>query len=119
MAAVIAATSNLAPRSFSRSAIKSRGEQGRLREPAFQLADDALRVAIDVGTDLHHRRAPIAAGQRRQVRTRHDSRDKDGRPCDVLQAEDDTYLFRERRLFEMMQDDRVRGRHTVSSGLKK
>ena len=34
-----------------------------------------LGVAIDVGADLHHRGAPVAARHRHQVRPRHDPRD--------------------------------------------
>ena len=33
---------------------------------AFKFADDTLAVTVDVCTDLHDRRAPITAGQRRQ-----------------------------------------------------
>jgi len=83
-------------------------------KPPFQLANDALRVAIDVGADLHHWRAPgsrpsAASSQGRGMI----SRDEDRRPVDVLQAEHDTDFFGERRLFKMMQDDRVHDRHVT------
>src|ERR1700730_4867994 len=35
-------------------------KQGRRRKTRFQLPDDDLRVAVDVSTDLHRRRATIA-----------------------------------------------------------
>ena len=86
-------------------------DQGGLGKTPFQFAQDALRVAIDVGADLHHGRAPIAAGQRHQIGTRHDPRDAHGGPCDVLQPENDPDLFREGRLIEMVEDDRRSCRH--------
>jgi hypothetical protein len=43
-------------------ALVSVREQGRLGKSPFQFAKDDLRVAIDVGADLHHRRAPIFRG---------------------------------------------------------
>jgi hypothetical protein len=98
-------------------ALVSVREQGRLVKSPFQLTKDDLRVAIDVGTDLHHRRAPIAPGQRHQIGARHDSRDQHRGPFDVLQAEHDADFFRERRIFEMMQDDGRGGRHRISRGV--
>lgn len=80
-------------------------KQRRLREAPFQLANDALCIAIDIGADLHHRRTAITAGQRHQVGPRHDPRDEHRRPIEVFQAKDDADLFGERRLLEMVQDD--------------
>ena len=47
-------------------------------------ARDQLAVAVDVGADLQHRDAPVAAGQRRQLRLRHDRRLLDGAPRQPL-----------------------------------
>jgi hypothetical protein len=94
-------------------ALISRWKQRWLRKAPFQLADDDLGIAINVGADLQHRRAPIAPGQRHQIRPRHDSRNQRRGPFQVLQPEHDTDFFRERRLFEMVQDDGG-GRHVIS-----
>ena len=55
----------------------SAGKQGRLRVELLKLAQDELRVAVDVGADLHHRRAAIAARERDEVRLRHHDRGND------------------------------------------
>ena len=89
----------------------SRGKQRRLRKPPFQFADDTLCVAIDIGADLHHRRASITSRQGHQIGARHDSGNDYGGPIDIFKAEDHTNLFREWRLLEMMQDDWMCGRH--------
>jgi hypothetical protein len=89
--------------------------QGRFWKSPLQFADDALGVAIDIGADLHHGGAAVAAGQRHQVRPRHDSRNQHRGPRNALHAEDQADFLRERRLREMMEDDGMCGGHVVLS----
>ncbi|GCC48713.1 hypothetical protein chiPu_0032752 [Chiloscyllium punctatum] len=81
-------------------------KQRRRWKAPLQFADDDLGVAIDVGTDLHRRRAAVAAGHRHQVRPRHDPGNPHRVPGELLESEDDADLLGERRLVEMMQDRR-------------
>jgi len=71
------------------------GEKSGEREPAFEFTDDDLGVAKDISADLHGRRAPVAAGHRHQVGARHDPRDQNRGPGDILDAEDDADLLGE------------------------
>ena len=47
-------------------------KQARREMPLLQFPDDALGVAKDACANLHDRGFSIAAGQRRQIRFRHD-----------------------------------------------
>ena len=78
-------------------------ERGRRRD-ALQHARDQRRVAPDVGADLQHRRAPVAAGERDQVRLGHDHRDLHRLPRELLVGEHGADLLRERRDGVVMQD---------------
>ena len=59
----------------------------------LELAQDDLRIAVDVGSDLHHRNLPIAAREGGQLRLRHDYGLVDGEPIEPLDAECDTDLL--------------------------
>ena len=61
-------------------------EGGRGHAP-LQLARDQVGVAPDVGAVLQHRRAAIAAGQRRQLGLGQDRRDFDAPPGQALEAQ--------------------------------
>ena len=87
-----------------RQAGMARRKEARLGISRLERARDHLRVAEDVGADLHHRRAAIAAGQRDQVRLRQDARDQHRAPGDALEAENEADLLGKRRSFEVMQD---------------
>ena len=79
--------------------------QARLWKAPLQLAQDALRVAIDIRADLHHRRLAIAAGQRHEIRFRHDHGDRHGAPRQPLDAQCLAHLLGIRRHGIVMQDD--------------
>ena len=69
------------------------------------LGQDHLGVAIDVGADLHHRDAPVAAGERRQVGFRHDRRLDHRMPGKAQEPEQQPGFLRERRVVVVVQDE--------------
>jgi hypothetical protein len=85
----------------------ARRKQGWRRKSAFDFADDDLGVAVDVGVDLHHRRATIAAAQRHQIGLRHDRRNAHAFPRKPFVAKDHQDFLGERRPIEMMENDGV------------
>ena len=58
--------------------------EARLGKTALQLAQDQLRIAIDVGADLHHRRLAVAARQRCEIGLRHDHGNRHGPPRQAM-----------------------------------
>ena len=77
----------------------------RLRREAIDDAAHQERVAVDVGADLHERRAPVAAGQRDDVGLGHDPRHRHRAPRQPLHAEDEAHLLGERRRAVVMEDE--------------
>jgi hypothetical protein len=84
--------------------------EARLGMQTLDLSQDKLRVAVDVSADLHDRRAPVAARERKQVRLGQGGRDRDGAPGEALQSEGEPDAFGERRGRIVVQDDVVLGR---------
>jgi hypothetical protein len=72
---------------------------------SFYFQHHELRVAVDIGADLQHRRLAIATGQRHQVGLGHDVGNHDRFPRRFLDAEGDAHLLGERRVRIMMQDE--------------
>ena len=71
---------------------------------ALEFIEYGEGVAVDIRADLHDRRPPVAAGQRRQVRLGHHVRGQDRRPGLAGHAEDNPHLLREGRGVVVMQD---------------
>ena len=65
----------------------------RSRLHAVEHARDAVRVAVDVGADLEHRHAPIAAGELDVVGLRHHHRRLHRAPGEPLATEGEADLL--------------------------
>ena len=93
----------------ARHALERRRVQRRLRLQVLQHRGDQRSVAINVGADLQHRRAPVTAGQRQHVGLGQDAGHHHRLPGQLLEAQHEAHFFRKRRSGVMVQDERSLG----------
>ncbi len=91
-------------------ALEGQGIQHGLGLQVFQHVADEGRVAIDVGADLQERRAAVSARERHHVGLGRDARNDHRLPGQLLEAEGEADLFRERRRGIVVQDGFGQGR---------
>src|SRR6516164_893992 len=77
---------------------------------AFEFTHDQLAIAIDVRTDLQHRRFAVASGQRGQIGLRQYDRNLDRRPGEAFEPKTEPDFLRIGRGVVMVQDDVGHGR---------
>ena len=93
----------------ARQPLAARGQQRGFRADAVKRSDDGVRVAINVGAHLQHRRAAVTARQRREQRPRRHARNVDRTPGQLLEAQRGADLFRKGRELVVVKDDVVHG----------
>ena len=79
-------------------------ESGRGHAP-LQLSRDQVGVAPDIGAVLQHRRAAIAAGQRRQLGLGPDWRDFHAAPCEAFEPKHQSCLLGKIREVVVVEDE--------------